>query len=88
MHSNICNAFWLYDPLSDQPRRKFRPGDTTEEIDIFELFGKEGTIPGENCDRTLFFTVHCLDTRVILWLLHKTAGGSIRMRRWRLRSRG
>ena len=24
MASKVCNAFWLYDPLSDQPERKFR----------------------------------------------------------------
>ena len=27
MDSKVCNAFWLYDPLSDRPERKFRVGD-------------------------------------------------------------
>ena len=62
MHANVCNAFWLYDPLSDQPKRKFRPGDHSDEIDIFELFGKKETFPGADCDRMLFFNVHCLET--------------------------
>ena len=62
MKACVCNAFWLYDPLSDQPRKKFRPGDTTEEIDIFEVFGKRGTIADYDCDRIYFSTVHCLDT--------------------------
>ena len=39
MSSVVCNAFWLYDPLSDKPERKFRIGDFSEEIDIFEIFG-------------------------------------------------
>ena len=39
MRSKVCNAFWLYDPLSDAPERKFRPGDFSEEIDVFEVFG-------------------------------------------------
>ena len=39
MRSKVCNAFWLYDPLSDRPERKFRVGDFSEEIDIFEIFG-------------------------------------------------
>ncbi len=39
MRSKVCNAFWLYDPLSDRPERKFRPGDFSEEIDVFEIFG-------------------------------------------------
>lgn len=39
MKSKVCNAFWLYDPLSDKPERKFRPGDFNDEIDIFEIFG-------------------------------------------------
>ena len=62
MKACVCNAFWLYDPLSDQPTKKFRPGDTSEEIDIFEVFGKRGTIADYDCDRIYFSTVHCLDT--------------------------
>ena len=38
--SCASSAFWLYDPLSDDPGRKFAAGDTSEEIDIFELVGR------------------------------------------------
>ena len=53
MASKVCNAFWLYDPLSDAPERKFRLGDFSEEIDIFEIFGSL---------RDWYGTVHCLKT--------------------------
>jgi len=53
MRSKVCNAFWLYDPLSDKPERKFRVGDVSEEIDIFEIFGSL---------RDWYGTVHCLKT--------------------------
>ena len=53
MSSKVCNAFWLYDPLSDQPERKFRVGDFSEEIDMFEIFGSL---------RDWYGTVHCLKT--------------------------
>lgn len=62
MKACVCNAFWLYDPLSDQPEKKFRLGDTSEEIDIFEVFGKLGTRPEEDCVRTYYTTVHQLKT--------------------------
>ena len=41
MKENICNSFWLYDPLSDNLDAKFKSGNTSEEIDIFQLTGKE-----------------------------------------------
>lgn len=41
MNSNVCNAFWLYDPLDAD--KKYIHGDFSEEIDIFEVFGKAGT---------------------------------------------
>ncbi len=53
MNSKVCNAFWLYDPLSDEPEKKFRIGDFSEEIDIFEIFGSLKEWHG---------TVHCLKT--------------------------
>lgn len=56
MDSKVCNAFWLYDPLSDKPHRKFRPGDFSEEIDIFEIFGSLREWHG---------TVHCIKTPYI-----------------------
>ncbi len=62
MRACVCNAFWLYDPLSDMPERKFRPGDFSEEIDIFEVFGKTGTVADSGCGRVCFTTVHRLRT--------------------------
>jgi len=38
MKASVCNAFWLYDPLN--PPAKYREGSFSEEIDIFEIFGK------------------------------------------------
>ncbi|MBQ3807196.1 MAG: family 16 glycosylhydrolase [Kiritimatiellae bacterium] len=61
MKAAVCNAFWLYDPLSDEPKKKYRPGDFSEEIDIFEIFGKEGSKPS-GCARTFYNTVHRLGT--------------------------
>lgn len=53
MRANVCNAFWLYDPL-DAPA-KYREGDFSEEIDIFEVFGKP--LRAEHA-RVFFATVH------------------------------
>jgi len=61
MRAAVCNAFWLYDPLSDAPKAKYRPGDFSEEIDVFELFGKEGSKPSD-CRRAFYNTVHRLGT--------------------------
>ena len=41
MNEKICNSFWLYDPLSDNLDTKFKSGNTSEEIDIFQLTGKK-----------------------------------------------
>ena len=38
MKASVCNAFWLYDPLNAPA--KYREGSFSEEIDIFEIFGK------------------------------------------------
>lgn len=62
MKACVSNAFWLYDPLSDRPRQKFSPGDTTEEIDIFEIFGKLGSITNSGVERTYYMTVHQMRT--------------------------
>ena len=61
MNAAVCNAFWLYDPLSDDPKKKYRPGDFSEEIDIFEIFGKEGSKESD-CRRAYYNTVHRLAT--------------------------
>ena len=61
MKAAVCNAFWLYDPLSDEPGKKYRSGDFSEEIDMFEIFGKEGTKKSD-CHRAFYNTVHRLGT--------------------------
>ena len=70
MKACVCNAFWLYDPLSDQPEKKFRTGDFSEEIDIFEVFGKTGTLKDSGCDRTYYSTVHRLRTPYLEGIVH------------------
>ena len=61
MKACVCNAFWLYDPLSDS-QAKFRTGEFSEEIDIFEIFGAVGQNESMSkpCQRACFHTVHCL----------------------------
>ena len=39
-NAEVRNAFWLYDPLSDDLEAKYSPGNTSEEIDIYEFIGK------------------------------------------------
>ena len=63
MKACVCNAFWLYDPLSDS-EAKFRSGEFSDEIDVFEVFGAVGkdeslSLP---CQRICHQTVHCLGT--------------------------
>ena len=63
MKACVCNAFWLYDPLSDS-EAKFRSGEFSDEIDVFEVFGAVGkdeslSLP---CQRVCHQTVHCLGT--------------------------
>jgi beta-glucanase (GH16 family) len=53
MRANVCNAFWLYDPLD--PPAKYREGEASEEIDIFEVFGQP---PRPEHQRMFFATVH------------------------------
>ena len=63
MRANVCNAFWLHDPLD--PPAKYREGDFSEEIDIFEVFGRRDSPEGmaePNLDRTYFTTLHRLRT--------------------------
>ena len=61
MNAKVCNAFWLYGPLSDKPKKKFRPGDFSEEIDMFEIFGSL---------RNWYGTVHCLKTPYLEGIVH------------------
>jgi beta-glucanase (GH16 family) len=53
MKAGPSNAFWLYDPL-DAPE-KYREGNFSEEIDIFEIFGKPAK---KEVERQYFMTVH------------------------------
>jgi beta-glucanase (GH16 family) len=53
MKAGPSNAFWLYDPL-DAPE-KYREGNFSEEIDIFEVFGKPAK---KEVERQYFMTVH------------------------------
>lgn len=55
MASAATSAFWFYDPLDAD--RKYKPGSYTEEIDVFEIFGKHPTLAN-----TLFMTVHRQET--------------------------
>ena len=36
----VRNAFWLYDPLSDNLKAKYSAGNVSEEIDVFEIAGQ------------------------------------------------
>lgn len=53
MKASVCNAFWLYDSLD--PPAKYREGSFSEEIDIFEIFGKPTKT---EFDRVYCTTVH------------------------------
>jgi len=55
MASAATSAFWFYDPLDAD--KKYKPGFFTEEIDVFEVFGKHPKF-----SRTLFMTVHRQET--------------------------
>jgi beta-glucanase (GH16 family) len=57
MKASVSNAFWLYDPL-DAPE-KYKEGSFSEEIDIFEIFGKPAK---KEADRKYFMTVHRMRT--------------------------
>jgi len=53
MKAGPSNAFWLYDPL-DAPE-KYKEGSFSEEIDIFEFFGKPTK---KEVTRQYFMTLH------------------------------
>ena len=63
MKACVSNAFWLYDPHSDDPGVKFTPGDISEEIDVFETTGKpDFRNKVEDCTKTYFNTLHYYST--------------------------
>jgi len=66
MAANVCNAFWLYDPL-DAPK-KYVEGDFSEEIDIFEIFGKAGK---KEYEKVYWATVHRHETPYVESLVNK-----------------
>jgi len=59
MNALVCNAFWMYDPLD--PKEKYTEGSFSEEIDIFEVFGKP-TPKIPNLPRICFTTLHRFDS--------------------------
>ena len=60
MKANVCNAFWLHDPLD--PPAKWLKGDFSEEIDIFEVFGNPAA---ESRRREYLMTIHKFSTLYI-----------------------
>ena len=66
MKSNVCNAFWLYDPLDAD--KKYIHGDFSEEIDIFEIFGKAGK---KEYERTYWATIHRYETPYVESIVNK-----------------
>ncbi len=66
MRAGVCNAFWLYDPL--EPAQKYREGDFSEEIDIFEIFGKPAR---QEHKRVFWATVHRYETPYVESIVNK-----------------
>ncbi|MGB4840220.1 MAG: family 16 glycosylhydrolase [Saprospiraceae bacterium] len=66
MRANVCNAFWLYDPLD--PPQKYVEGNFSEEIDIFEIFGKPGK---QEYNRVFWATLHRHETPYVESIVNK-----------------
>ncbi|MCF0233711.1 MAG: family 16 glycosylhydrolase [Thermoguttaceae bacterium] len=66
--ANVCNAFWLYDPLSDRPDVKYVEGEYSEEIDILEMFGKPSD---PNAKNMVWQTVHRYATPYLESIVNK-----------------
>ena len=66
MKAAVCNAFWLYDPLEESV--KYREGEYSEEIDIFEIFGKANKKENK---RTYYAAVHRYQTPYVESLVNK-----------------
>lgn len=56
----VRNAFWLYDPHSDNLAKKYSPGDVSEEIDIMELVGRNQPEDSDRPYGISLFTHHYL----------------------------
>ena len=73
MNALVCNAFWLNDPLDSD--KKYKAGDKIEEIDIFEIFGKD-TNPKQAVAGRYFMTTHVADTPYVeskVWIGRKVS---------------
>lgn len=68
MRACVCNAFWLYDPLSDRPDVKYLEGDYCEEIDILEYCGKPRDA---GHDRLYYATLHRYSTPYLESIVNK-----------------
>lgn len=66
MKAAVCNAFWLYDPLEESA--KYREGEYSEEIDIFEVFGKANKKENQ---RAYYAAVHRYQTPYVESLVNK-----------------
>lgn len=66
MKANVCNAFWLYDPLDAD--KKYREGSFSEEIDIFEIFGKPGK---QEFNNVFWATLHRYETPYVESVVNK-----------------
>ena len=66
MKAAVCNAFWLYDPLEESI--KYREGEYSEEIDIFEVFGKANKKENQ---RAYYAAVHRYQTPYVESLVNK-----------------
>ena len=66
MKAAVCNAFWLYDPLEESV--KYREGEYSEEIDIFEVFGKANKKENK---RAYYAAVHRYQTPYVESLVNK-----------------
>ena len=66
MKAAVCNAFWLYDPLVESV--KYREGEYSEEIDIFEVFGKANKKENQ---RAYYAAVHRYQTPYVESLVNK-----------------
>ena len=66
MKAAVCNAFWLYDPLVESV--KYREGEYSEEIDIFEVFGKANKKENK---RAYYAAVHRYQTPYVESLVNK-----------------
>ena len=66
MEAGVCNAFWLYDPLDESD--KYIDGEYSEEIDIFEVFGRASKRENQ---RAYYAAVHRYETPYVESIVNK-----------------